>query len=284
MKSLTRLVLLCALPALGLGGCVAQDKYDAVVDANQASGARLSELNQENESLATGMNAKQQTIDRLEGEIRQLRGVNDQLNGEIAGVRGQADQISRDLGNLRLSALDPETDRALQALAAQYPDLITYDPEKGLLRFMSDLTFDSGSDVVKAQAEQGLARLAGILTGSAAAYDIEVQGHTDNVPPARSAARFPTNRHLSLARAIAVERTLAKNGVGSHRMKTSGWAEHRPLVPNNARGGTKENRRVEIYILPGSGSGAVPSGMSDPGAAPRPAGGVPSRSQEMPMK
>lgn len=288
MKSLVRLVSVLGLSALGLGGCVAQDKYDSVAEAAQTSGARLETLNQENAELATSVNQKQAYIDQLEGQMRQLRDVNSSLEGQISGVRGKMDQLSSDFGNLKLSMLDPETDRALAALAAQYPDLIKYDAAKGMLQFMSDLTFDSGSDVVKQGARPGLQRLAGILNGSAAAYDLEVQGHTDNVPLARSRAKFNTNRQLSLFRAMAVERVLGESGVGTHRIKTSGWGEHRPLVANNPSGGTKENRRVEIYILPGSGSGPVAPGSSDAGQS-RPMQTAPAaqpapRREEMPMK
>ena len=51
---------------------------------------------------------------------------------------------------MALKALDPATDQALRDLAAQYPDLVVYDPDRGMIRFTSDLTFGSGSAEVTA--------------------------------------------------------------------------------------------------------------------------------------
>jgi chemotaxis protein MotB len=181
--------------------------------------------------------------------------------------------------------LDPETDRALQALAAQYPDLIKYDAARGMLQFMADLTFDSGSDQVKPKAREGLQRLAQILAGSSASgYDVRLVGHTDSQRPSRSAGRFPTNRHLSVARSIAVEEALRAGGIPGSRMETSGWGEYRPAVANSPSGGTPANRRVEIFIVPGTGTGF---GSSEPAlpvnASPAPSAPAPRR-EEMPMK
>ena len=272
--------LILVTSALGLGGCVAQDKYDALSDTNSTSAARVEALNQENQTLSGSLDVKQRRIDELEGEVRQLRSINDDLNGQIGGIRSKQQNLADQFGNIRLSMLDPETDAALQQLAAQYPDLIRYDPSRGLLQFVSDLTFDSGSDVVKPQARQSLERLAQILRGSSAsAYDLRVVGHTDNVPLARSRDRFKTNRHLSCYRAISVENVLREAGITPARVETSGWGEFRPVVSNNPRGGTKENRRVEIYIVPGTGSGIGDVGVGSPDAPAASAPAQPSRQQ-----
>lgn len=285
MNSITRIVCTLGALALALGGCVAQDKYDTLADTNQTSAARLEQLNQENKQLASGMDAKQRRIDELEGETRQLRSVNDDLNGQIGGVRGKMNQLVDEFGNIKFTMLDPATDQALVALAAQYPDLIKYDSARGLVQFMSDLTFDSGSDVVKSQAQTGLQRLAQILQGSSASnYDVRIVGHTDNVPVSRTSGKWGDNRGLGFFRARAVENTLRGSGVPGYRMETSSWGEHRPSVTNNDRGGTVQNRRVEIYIVPSSGGSNVPRGSAD--MAPSRPAAQPARQNrdEMPMK
>lgn len=271
-------VSLVALAGLGLGGCVGQDKYDALSDTNATSAERVQALNQENQTLSGTIDVKQRRIDELEGEVRQLRSVNDDLNGQISGIRSKQQSLLDEFGNLRLSSLDPETDAALAALAAQYPDLIRYDASRGLLQFVSDLTFDSGSDVVKPQARQSLARLAQILAGSSGTnYDLRIVGHTDNVPPTRTASKWPTNRHLSCYRSIAVSNVLRESGMTPARMETSGWGEFRPAVANNPRGGTAQNRRVEIYIVPGTSGGIAEVQPGTAGSsAPAPAASQPA--------
>ncbi len=281
MKNVSRLVPALALGIVVLGGCVDQKKYDNLSGMQQTNAARLEEANQENKTLQASVERKQVRIDELEAEVRQLRAIRDALGGEIEGVKGRQQAIQDALGNIRFSALDPETDRALTALAAQYPDLIKYVPEKGMLQFLSDLTFDSGSDVVKPTARTGLERVAQILNGPAAgAYDLRIVGHTDNQPITNPATqrRYGTNRHLSAYRAIAVEEALRGGGVSPGRMEIAGWGEFRPAVQNNARGGTGQNRRVEIYIVPNTGSSA------EPGAAAPESQQLPSRPAEMPYK
>jgi chemotaxis protein MotB len=274
-------IALLAGASLVVCGCVDQKKYDALAGVNQTSGARVESLNQDVKTLASSVEVKQRRIDELEGEMRQLRSINDDLNARITGITGRQQALVDEFGKIRLAMLDPETDMALQALAGQYPDLIKYDASRGMLQFMADLTFDSGSDQVKAQARDGLSRLGQILMGSSASgYDLRLVGHTDSQPLGRTRGKWGTNRHLSVARSIAVEEVLRGSGIPGVRMETSGWGEHRPIVANSATGGTAANRRVEIYVVPGTGSSvsepALP--VTTPAAAPSP------RREEPPMK
>ena len=56
-----------------------------------------------------------------------------------------------------------------------------FDPNRGIVKFKSDVTFSSGSAVVQDQARAAIDRLAGILNGTTAGqYDLQVVGHTDN--------------------------------------------------------------------------------------------------------
>ncbi len=59
----------------------------------------------------------------------------------------------------------------------------------------------------------------------------------------------PSNWHLSVDRAVAVVRELEKAGIPSHRLSTSGFAEHRPLLSNGSAEGRARNRRVDLVIL-----------------------------------
>ncbi len=282
MRNVATFAPALALGLVVLGGCVNQKKYDDLSGMQQTNAARLEEVNQENRTLQASVERKQIRIDELEAEVRQLRAIRDDLGGQIEGVKGRQQAIQDALGNIRFAALDPDTDRALTALAAQYPDIIKYIPEKGMLQLVSDLTFDSGSDVVKPNARSGLERVAQILNSPAAsAYDLRIVGHTDNQPISNPATqrRYGTNRHLSAYRAISVEEALRGGGISPSRMEIAGWGEFRPVVANNSRGGTAQNRRVEIYIVPNTGSSAA---LAPAAAEPPPQ--QPSRPAEMPFK
>ena len=135
---------------------------------------------------------------------------------------------------------------------AESNEMVTFDAGSGVLKFTSDLLFDPGSDVVKAKSLEAIKSLSGIMNSSGAEkFDIIIAGHTDDQPIKSSLKRHPTNWHLSAHRAIAVLNTLTKNGLLAKRMSVRGFGEFRPAVPNKPnQGGNKENRRVEIYIVP----------------------------------
>ncbi|HBS29804.1 MAG TPA: hypothetical protein DEB06_10235 [Phycisphaerales bacterium] len=282
MTNTLRIVALVAVSGLALGGCASTER-DRLEQINQTSAARIEQLNQENQALQLALQRKDSRIAELEGDVRGLQGVRTDLQRQIGDVRSQQASIADQLGNLRFAALDPETDRAIQQLAAQHQDIIRYDPARGMLQFTSDLTFDSGSDVVRPAARDGLQALARILNGSSASgYDLRIVGHTDNQPISSAATRqkFGTNRHLSAYRAIAVEEVLRQAGMSPTRLEIAGWGEFRPLVPNAARGGTAQNRRVEIFVVPGSPS----SGAVESAPAPTEPAAQPASRPEMPMK
>ena len=76
---------------------------------------------------------------------------------------------------------------------------------------------------------------------------ISVEGHTDNVPIASS--RFRSNWQLSSARAISVAEELFSTGkLDQGRFAVTGYADTRPLVPNDTPAHRATNRRVEIII------------------------------------
>jgi len=282
MKKTLCVVGLVTLSGLALGGCASTER-DRLEQINQTSAARIEQLNQENQALQLALQRKDGRIAELEGEVGGLQGVRTDLQRQIGDVRSQQASIADQLGNLRFAALDPETDRALMQLAAQHSDIIRYDPSRGMLQFTSDLTFDSGSDVVRPAARDSLQALARILNASSATgYDLRIVGHTDNQPISSPATRqkYGTNRHLSAYRAIAVEEVLRQAGMAPTRLEIAGWGEYRPTIPNRARGGTPENRRVEIFVVPGQ----APSGGFESAPAPTEPAAQPSSRPEMPMK
>jgi chemotaxis protein MotB len=154
---------------------------------------------------------------------------------------------------LGFSPLPVELDSALADLARQY-EMIEYDPNRGLVKFKSDLLFDKGSDDVSSAASEVVRALCGILNSEAAReFHIIVAGHTDDMPIRRpqTQVEHPTNRHLSSHRAISVVVVLESCGVASERLSTRGFGQYRPVAQNAPnKGGNPKNRRVEIYIVP----------------------------------
>ena len=84
-------------------------------------------------------------------------------------------------------------------------------------------------------------------------YMIEVEGHTDNLPPT-TCPDFETNWELSAYRATGVVEQLLASGIQKEKIKAIAMADSDPLVPNMDENGKSisenqaKNRRVEIFI------------------------------------
>lgn len=61
-------------------------------------------------------------------------------------------------------------------------------------------------------------------------FNVDVEGHTDNVPI--STPIFPSNWELSVARASGVVKYFIEEGIEGERLKASGYAETKPVVPH----------------------------------------------------
>jgi chemotaxis protein MotB len=76
---------------------------------------------------------------------------------------------------------------------------------------------------------------------------IVIGGHTDDRPI--RTPRYRDNWDLSAARAIAVVRELvARRGIDPRRIEAQGFADTRPVAPNDSDGNRALNRRIEIEV------------------------------------
>lgn len=77
---------------------------------------------------------------------------------------------------------------------------------------------------------------------------IQVHGHTDNLPI--KTGRFRSNWDLSAMRAASVAHELMRDDkISQNRFEVTGFADTRPLVPNDYEANRARNRRVEIVIM-----------------------------------
>ncbi len=170
---------------------------------------------------------------------------------------GEKDKLIAELQKRVLTggvALPPELNNLLEEFAKAYPNLVTYDKEKGIVKFSSDLLFNKGSDEVATSAAAAVKSLCGIMNSKEALnFDIVVAGHTDDIPIQKpeTLKLHPSNWHLSVHRAISVEKIMEGSGIDPKRLSVRGFGEWRPVVANAPnKGGAEQNRRVEIYIVP----------------------------------
>ncbi len=263
MSTVRKLVLLGGFCSLFVTttGCVSRDEFLRTEFARRKAAERADALERDladerNKVLAleSERESMKRELDSKTALYETARAENERLTAFADKLQRQMDELlKKGVGNIEVVQLPPELDKALKEFAAKYPDMVEYDAKHGAVRWKSDLTFAKGSDEVKEEAKKSLAAFAQIV-GSAAAsnFDVVVVGHTDNLPIGPiTGKKHPTNSHLSTHRSIAVMYNLKQGGVDYQRMGCMGYGEFRPRVPNPARGGADENRRVEIFLVSG---------------------------------
>jgi chemotaxis protein MotB len=118
--------------------------------------------------------------------------------------------------------------------------------------FQSEVLFQSGEATLNPAGERQLDRLATALQqiGQDIPDDIDwvlrVDGHSDRVPI--STPEYPTNWHLSAARAISVVRYLIDQGVPPRRLVAAGFGEFQPLDTADTPAAYRRNRRIELKL------------------------------------
>lgn len=121
------------------------------------------------------------------------------------------------------------------------------DNEKLTITISDRALFDSGSATIK-QESQKLAVSMSNLLGSYPGYEVQVAGHTDNIPIHR--ADFETNWDLSAKRAVNFMKILLNNSkIDPASYSSVGFGEYRPIAQNDTTEGRAKNRRVEVSIL-----------------------------------
>ena len=114
------------------------------------------------------------------------------------------------------------------------------------IHILEDIVFPSGSAELKKSSKIVLQQLAAIIRKLP--NDIRIEGHTDNVPI--STSQFPSNWHLSVARALSTAYYLMKDeGLDPEKLSIVGYSEYKPIEANESDIGRATNRRVDIIII-----------------------------------
>jgi outer membrane protein OmpA-like peptidoglycan-associated protein len=146
---------------------------------------------------------------------------------------------------------DPKRD----GCSARAPQKLVVEADKGELRLLEPVQFETGTAEIKAASYPLLDEVVGVMTDGPD-IRIAVHGHTDS----RGSAAY--NKDLSLRRARAVVKYLMDKGVSPSRLEAQGFGPDKPIASNDTDAGRATNRRVEFKILESAegGSQAKPAG------------------------
>jgi chemotaxis protein MotB len=252
---------------------------DALKEADATRKATEDELKKAELSLSLSEEEKKKTSSDLIEEKKISESARLQmamLNQQLLELRNQIATLNAALDASEQKAKDQEVQiadlgsRLNAALANKVAELASYRSEFfGRLKevlgerpdiqvvgdrfvFQSEVLFDVASADI---AEAGKAQLAGfaktLLEISAKIpndidWILRVDGHTDARPIATY--QFASNWELSSARAIAVVKYLASQGVPPNRLVAAGFAENRPLDTSGSEEAYRRNRRIELKL------------------------------------
>lgn len=164
-----------------------------------------------------------------------------QSTGETEFIFTPIEEIKTELEE----QLQPEIDQGRISIVRELNDL--------RITFNSRRLYRPGEAALIPEARPLLNRVLNTLKATYQYdFNIDVEGHTDNSPIIESF--YSSNWELSTARAANVVKYLSDLDVDENRLKASGYAYSRPLVPNEDSYGNiltenmEKNRRIVLRI------------------------------------
>lgn len=170
-------------------------------------------------------------------------------NDASASELDNVEQAIENVENLKLEtseALAEQFEEALKENNIADKVDIDFNSQYVQLTLKGAILFKSGSAELLDTVESTL-RKVGMILERYAKYEIEIEGHTDNVP--QFSKLYRNNDELSSARALSVFYFLLDNtSLEPSLLKHSGRGEYCPIADNSTAEGRDRNRRVEIKI------------------------------------
>jgi len=162
-----------------------------------------------------------------------------------------------------LTRIQHELEQTLAPQLATHAVSLTMERDGLVISLREAGFFNSGSATPKPETLPTLNEIAKSLGRTA--YDLRVEGHTDNVPI--HTAAFDSNWELSSTRATRIARLFLELGsIPAERISAAGFAEYHPVASNDTAEGRAQNRRVDLVVMPrvhlNLAAGATPQGAS----------------------
>eukprot|EP01051_Picozoa_sp_SAG22_P005410 SAG22_NODE_320_length_12472_cov_2.764002_3_plen_217_part_00 len=167
-----------------------------------------------------------------------LQAASSSINNQLAGQSStivQADDLDNLLKVLQSDVLQQDLGEKVK---------LSKQADRIFIQIKQDLLFAQGQSEVQSKADEVLSVLANSFKSKS--YFVSIEGHTDNLPI--HTHKFDNNWDLSSSRAVKVLDFLVTKGVNPRHLRAIGYADTRPLVPNNTLENRQVNRRVTFVV------------------------------------
>ncbi|MDA9951163.1 OmpA family protein [Oligoflexaceae bacterium] len=172
----------------------------------------------------------------------------DNITGNMAAKTPAEKKKEKNLKSIKISLQKEIEKRKLKNTVE-----VKLDADGLAIEFKDKLLFRSGSAAPNAQYRQVVGKVLQIIAKAPKKYEIELEGHTDDVKLS-GRGRYRNNWELSSARGLALLSQLKKRGVSEKRMHIRSYAHTRPKIatnrlPRSALAAARAaNRRVVIRL------------------------------------
>ena len=173
---------------------------------------------------------RQETIDETRDALKVVLDKKEAQEAQQKEVEQEAETFKE--------ALEGEIEAGLIEVETELNRIVIRIQEKG--------SFSSGDARLNSRFIPILKKIHDVLIKTEGA--IAVAGHTDDIPI--NTPRYRSNWELSTSRATSVVHEFLKFGdVPPDRFVLEGYADTKPLVPNDTAASRAKNRRVEVVVL-----------------------------------
>ena len=254
-----------------LVGCVSQKKYDdlwsqkARLETEQSNcedqlasakgeiqrlQANLETLENDYTTVKSQLDDTGERLVNINDQYSDLLANSDQLNQEFTQSQQRIRELEKVLEEKERAVGDLKTKISRALLDFKEEDLtVEIKNGKVYVSLAEQLLFKSGSIKVDKKGVKALEQMADVLKLNPD-INIEVEGHTDDVPVSKTSQYMKDNWDLSVMRATSIVAILIESGLEPTRITASGRGEFDPKSPNEDAENRKKNRRTEIILTP----------------------------------
>jgi chemotaxis protein MotB len=236
-----------------VGACgVNEDLYNAKVAELNKTKADLDRTRADAEAARKAAEKRQKQLDDENAALKERLAA---LGQDMSSMTANLDQAKKRMEELR-KAQEQAEKRAAQfrEMVAKFKSMVDagklqVEIRNGLMlvKLPDNILFDPGKTDLKPAGQDAIKQVAQILAGIEG-RSFQVTGHTDNVPI--KSGKFKSNWELSTQRAVEVVKFMSTNGMDAKRLSAAGYADTLPVASNDSDDGRRQNRRIEIVVVP----------------------------------
>ena len=168
-------------------------------------------------------------------------------NPDTTVTTEEAQETLENAGLTESEQMAEQVSRLLQSYGLEDQVDVEFNEYYTLINLNGALLFNSGEATIREEVLPVMEKIAVILNNYTNNL-IEIEGHTDNVPPA-AGEQYSDNDILSMYRALNVANYIRDNTtLDPAHIKSSGRGSYVPIADNSTAEGRAKNRRVEIKI------------------------------------